>query len=49
MNTGDVSDEGRIVSTLLTGYNTNVRPVINASKAVDVTVGLAINQIIEVV
>ena len=44
-----MSAEHRLMYDLLTGYEKSIRPVINSSQAVDIKLGLALTQILDLV
>ena len=41
--------EEELFKYLFTGYNSNVRPVLNDTDSVNVTIGLTVSQIIDIV
>ena len=45
----NMSAEHRLMYDLLTGYEKSIRPVINSSQAVDIKLGLALTQILDLV
>jgi nicotinic acetylcholine receptor len=45
----NLTDEQRLLSTLMTSYSSETRPVYNASDPVEVRVGITLTQLFDVV